>query len=885
MGTFCTIDNSNVVTVLKIKNFSGGSVVDLSLSSNIINDVLCVEYTGPINVNGLSDGMTFFTVERVNSTTCMVKRWEVNVKTLMLDLKHQYIKKSSGDYYYDAVAATVEVYRRTIDAHNPGNVNYIDMDLTDKIEFGINMFLGPSTDADNVGATESATVSYVGEYIGGQRVYFTKPLKYQYVKDDPVSFYNNVYVFSKIGVGGSDRSGTVFKLDANNGNMISAQTSSVYTNIHAARWCEVYEAIGITSTHNLMFIKPYESYINWKSLSLNNVADDLMETLSVEDVVFNDYNVYKLTNGITQVDDDGNRLTTKWNNNANIYNYVEDTLLPYTNSVMINCNESSLFGYNKVTYLYIRVSDQYGVALKNVDIRVYVDSGDTGGLLDPLSGILVTDINGTASLSYTSGASYSGHTVITCKAVGGSPYSGSDLVWGKTSIINELEFSPLYLSLYQIKDVDIDCYPVRQIKDGIEDVPLSLHCKNFFSTPGGDWSEGNSIDMSTWLPDIVYDGDTGPKMPFQGPEFIEEGVEPSFEDMPNRISQVLDFDSKMNTTAVTTFKVINEDDNPKYAEPYTRVLCQDERGDLQVSQLHQSTHKSDSLNVYDDIDQFVFVEDAIPKFWSYKNPIRSNIWLRLRPFAFNLDPSTLEFYVKEVHEGKTDGYHNVTEYLQINTFDAGPSLVGLEILYDPEDFNYDSVVHVKILVYDEAPEPNLIQLRYWFKIIPDYNRPYIENIYPIMDAVDVPVNTEISFDIKDEGYGVDISTLEMTVDYRIVTPVITKVNDNHYQVSYTSDQAYLFGKETIVGVMVGDMSVNQNKLIDSFRFTTENSLPVVFENTTKNKNKRGELLDKDISYVVLDSGSGVDAASIVFKVYGKDVTDMISTHPVLYRLS
>ena len=37
-GTLCTIDTTNPTTVLKVKDTGGSTIIDLTLSSNIIND-------------------------------------------------------------------------------------------------------------------------------------------------------------------------------------------------------------------------------------------------------------------------------------------------------------------------------------------------------------------------------------------------------------------------------------------------------------------------------------------------------------------------------------------------------------------------------------------------------------------------------------------------------------------------------------------------------------------------------------------------------------------------------------------------------------------------------------------------------------------------------
>jgi len=67
---------------------------------------------------------------------------------------------------------------------------------------------------------------------------------------------------------------------------------------------------------------------------------------------------------------------------------------------------------------------------------------------------------------------------------------------------------------------------------------------------------------------------------------------------------------------------------------------------LQLSQTYISRHLSSGHKDDVDIDQFKFIEDAIPAFWSEKNSVETNIWIRLRPFAYSLNQSTLIFRVR-----------------------------------------------------------------------------------------------------------------------------------------------------------------------------------------------------------------------------------------------
>jgi hypothetical protein len=328
-GTFGTINDDEITTRLRVKNTAGGLINDYTLSSNILNEVVAVEYIGPLNLSGPIDNVTYFTLERVldlddrglpleTSSKCIIKRWELDVSFSLLNLKQQITKYTTGNYYYDVSGMGVEHYHRTFYDANQGGINYLNINSSDKIESGIKLFLGPSTDTDNIGATETVTVSHTS----GNKVYLNSNIVYQYVADDPIVFYNNIYLISKIGYGGVTTRGTIFKLDAYSGVIKEYTTGGVYTDVTGAKWSTITDSIATINDTQLLFIRPYDSYFNWRSVFLGNVKSNGADVFSVYDVVFDNYNIYKLMEYVTLRDDAGQKTTFAWST----YNYQQITL-------------------------------------------------------------------------------------------------------------------------------------------------------------------------------------------------------------------------------------------------------------------------------------------------------------------------------------------------------------------------------------------------------------------------------------------------------------------------------------------------------------------------------------------------------------------------------
>lgn len=876
-GTFCTIDRSAVTTKMVVKNDTGASLGEYTLSSNIVSEVVCFEYVGPSGLSAMIDGLTFFTVERVSSSTVIIKRWETRVSNSTLNLKQQRIKTTSGNYYYDILSGCVEKYEREFSLANPGGINYLEVNSAGRIAPGMRLFLGPSNDADNLGATETATVSYVS----GTTVYLLSNLSYQYIIGDSISFYNNLYLFSNRGYGGSTVDGSLFQLNLNTGNLTNSVFDGQYKKVTASRWSSYMSSIGAVMGMNMIFLNPYNYFSNDRSINLNNIEDDKVTIIPVEDIVFKDDGTfYKLMDKVNMREDDGDEVTESWDT----YNYQADTLFPYTNCVQLYTDVSTLIGGAVTTDINIKVIDQLGVGLLNVPVTVSISAGDPNAVLDPLDGQVTTDSNGEAVVEYTSGATYEGATLVKAKAGGGSANTGSTWVWEQIRIFSDIE-QENYGKLFQIYDdgeFSIFSRIVRQIANDWE-LEYSLFCKTYFTHPGGDWinPSANAGEVATYLPHLHVGVGDGPQESFEGWDEDEDGS--TYTGRKPLIKQVAEFEAEYGVQQAGAFESYND---------RLRQIAEASH-DLQVSQLKMAHHTSwvdgvayDELFTDTAINQFIFVDDAIPVFWSEKNPKDTNIWIRLRPYAHSLDASTLVFKVREISYAGDTGYVDMASYLTISTFDAGGGLNGLEITCDPPiDFHHNGLVYVKIEVYDLAPTPNFIWVYYWFGVIPDYRFPYLDNLNPSREQENVPVDSSIYFEIKDLGVGVDISTFEMTVNSVLVSPSVTKINDNFYSVTYDPPENFGFEKTVAVNVKVADSSDNANYLNDGYRFYTPSSSDVWFTEMSPEKCVRGVSPYSSVRFVVLGNGNGVDRDTIRLQILERDKTDEASFVPIIYRIS
>jgi hypothetical protein len=906
-GTLCTIDMTNSQTVMRVKNLAGSNVIDYTFSSNILNDNVKMEYVGPYNLPTIVDDLTFFTFERVNSTSCIIKRWQTRASHRELLLKEQAVKYSSGNEKYDATAFSVEFQHRSFAKPNE-YYNYVVMSNTDNITTGTKLFFGPSTDTTNLGATEAVTVSSVVTYGDEKRVYLNDDLQYQYATGDVITVYLFVYIFSQLGYANDTSKGTIYKLNAYNWSTVQRSSRSWYKRISAARWCPYVGALASIVNTNMLFIRPYDSYLNWRSMFLKNVMVDQFTTFPVYDVCFDSQSIYKLQDKTTLVSDEGDRVTYNWDT----YNYQQDTLLPYTSSVTTWLDQSILTGYYKNIDINAQVRDQYHVSLRDVTLNFY-KTGDPDSLFDPLSGLTTTDYNGKAIMNFRSGFDYTGHNHITVRAVGGSSALGSQYVWTSNNIVTYPVFDDTPLRLEQLLELS-GATMLRSILSYFYNMSTDQHGnhtfwaprmtlmnKSFFTTPGGNWGpisdavffQSAEIVMK-WLP-LLYTGkEKQQDSPSKNTKFtLEPWSRTGAFSIGDRITLIDYFDSYHLIKALTDFLIYRGTPVSAHA-PYVIVTQPDETGHLQISQLKMSLHTHwvdgdpyDYLWTYITVDQFVFVEDAVPAFWSEKNPVDTNIWIRLRPFAFSLNNNTLRMWIREISPLGDTGYYEITDFLTLTNFDAGGGILGIEALYNPPvDFEHDTTVYVRIEVYDEAYIPNFVYTDYWFMVTPDYKAPYLTNLSPSRGQMYVSVEQPIYFEIVDEGTGIDFDSLEVLLNSRLmrVPELNVEIVDRKYaKVTYTPNEPLYYSKDYKVTVKATDNSYQENKLIDSYMFYTIDSNGVYITDPTPGVCKRGMAEFEDVSVVVLADGNGVDESTIRMQVFNKDVHPRIV--PIIYRVS
>lgn len=298
--------------------------------------------------------------------------------------------------------------------------------------------------------------------------------------------------------------------------------------------------------------------------------------------------------------------------------------------------------------------------------------------------------------------------------------------------------------------------------------------------------------------------------------------------------------------------------------------------DRQVNNVSSTLLMEEPLPASGDVTvyQYDFIVSASPVPFSYRNPVDTDISIRLSNYVYPLSSGTVSLYV--------DGTEN--EPLVVTPFYSG--LGGFDAVWENVSvFEYDQQVNVEWHVYDTAPTPNEIIFRYWFKTVPDTIGPRISNVSPADNATDVAVDECISFTIRDYETGVNMDTLEFYVNNRLVgadkLTISELSSEDGYSITYCPEENFLYGDEIAVSVYVEDISDNKNYLFYVYSFTTiESKAPVVVSSIPRPCREYIKT-DATVEVDIVDGGNGLDSESISIDVDDNPANNRKT--PIIYR--
>ena len=885
----------------------------LSASSG---EPVAVQYVGPLNKDSMYNGAIFYTLERVSNGytdfytyerdevtgdysvdnlgelladqevsfySNIIRKWRINNTSFTLDLVSSFFKTSDTVDWFSADAFAIQTYQTGLLDHVSSGTGILYFTTTSGLSKYDTILIGPSSDTDNVNSTEEVyihSVDHTNNSVSVRSYGGGIPTVYEYVEGDSVTVIKYAHLLSRarpildssnIRVGYEDSGGTIFTLDLNSYcDVIDRQYSGIFSNVEAAAWNLGYNTVSFIKGCNLIHYS-LEQKKPIKSQFLMNMYNggDGSEIVDIYDIAFNGYDIYRLQKQVITWTSGVSTLSE-----YSTYNYVVDALETYSNNITVYAS-NNVVGYQGVSTIIAIIRDQFGIGLLGKDVFFSVEN-DPFGTLEPADGNVVTNADGVCFVQYTASSSYTGLTRLVAKVGGANPSFGDSYLFGCVDI----KVLPNQSNIVMLSDVEADVFSTSGVVSMSVSTEGSLFLLCFVrrSIPGGEWvwrgswalGDDQSIDTRNVAPD-GEDARMG---------FLQTVYQPTLSCLETDL----------------TGKIIYTGDNtlPKASITqhtfnggillFSKLEAADSR---YISQNYLSRHLSTGNVVTANLNQFVFTQEAIPNFWSERNTAKIDYWIRLRPYAYSLDTETLKIFVYDKSWAGTSAVVDIAPSGNITTFDAGSGLEGIDFSYlFPEEFNNNAVVYIEVQVYDHAPIPNLITISYWFKIIPDYGKPYIENKFPSIEEYGVDIDTEITFDVLDNGDGVDINTLELFINNRTTYYSYVEYEPGQFHISCKTEQKFAYGQEISVSVLVNDLSENCNLLRESWVFYCGESTGPWFdeEHLLPGRCLEGEHRDtKNIGvqvYAVNNTGINYDSLRIDIGGKRRD----IKITPIIYRL-
>lgn len=271
---------------------------------------------------------------------------------------------------------------------------------------------------------------------------------------------------------------------------------------------------------------------------------------------------------------------------------------------------------------------------------------------------------------------------------------------------------------------------------------------------------------------------------------------------------------------------------------------------------------------FTEIQQFDFLIFALPVPYSIKNPVDTNILIRIVGFGgIPLDPGTLVF--------KVNGVDRASDVV-ITSFGAG-----LQLEYDPAvNFDYFSNVTVEIIILDTAFPPNVLSTMYTFETVADYKLPFVDYVFPPDLSVGNDPETDVYVIVKDNETGINPESIRFSINGRFVSGVeVNEILPGAFRVLYRTTEPYI--AQSIVSASVDVEDNAGNRFIGSWSFGIGDSDGIFFTNRNPHDCQKLVALDTDVCIEAYGKEDGIHLPSMEFDFDGRRVS--VAVVPKIYR--
>ena len=344
-GYFYMFDESWDTLVQKLAD--GGIAFSYPLSDIISTAVASLEY----------DGVNFWTLQDPGGGTITIRRWQIENSVCWL-------QDSFNLSTFDSDTFTVEHYHTDFDATASGGSSTIQtgIDYSTVIVSGTVLTLGPNS----ISQLEEATVNSVS----GTNITLASGIQYNYVVDDEVNFYNNLWVFNNTG------NGTLHKINARTGaNITTYSGGTEYDEITACTFALVSN-VASSTVDSLVYVKAtnlkylnIDTITNYGIMTIDNLKANNITIIPVYDLAIDGNNIYRLQKDAKYFESD-----YAWT----YYNYVNSTVRRFLDTVSMSAYPLIVpnNGFNTAE-LTVLVDDQYGDGVVDKPVT-FIDTDSVG---------------------------------------------------------------------------------------------------------------------------------------------------------------------------------------------------------------------------------------------------------------------------------------------------------------------------------------------------------------------------------------------------------------------------------------------------------------------------------------------------------------------------
>lgn len=268
-----------------------------------------------------------------------------------------------------------------------------------------------------------------------------------------------------------------------------------------------------------------------------------------------------------------------------------------------------------------------------------------------------------------------------------------------------------------------------------------------------------------------------------------------------------------------------------------------------------------------EVNQFIFLLFALPLPFSVKNPVDTNILIRIVGFgAIPLDTNTLVFKVNGI---------DVAEQVIITPFGGG-----LQLEYDPPlDFDYGATVSIEISISDTDVPPNDISVAYTFDTIDDFLAPTLIELFPANNSENNTTDTVIYAIIEEDETALDLDSIEFYVEGIKVDFEVVSITDSYYQIIYRPDCKFTNNVDIDINIKVADIFGNLLNIV--WGFQTIESSDVLFINRVPDDCQVFVPIESPICFTAVGKEDGIQIQDSKLSLDGKEVKFVLK--PKVYR--